>query len=181
MDEAMDLIAETPYGPGGETLTLQFQTQPRPGWPELPSIVAVLQDAWRQIGVESVITERDYNTFRADWEAGTLPAPAISTVVISARGDWTGQGAVWNTCEGSRTTQCDPELDALYADWLSAPTEDEYARLAAEVNQFQYDNFSWIMIAAVHPLYAGGDNVQPDYYVGQIARGIHIVSLTTAE
>jgi len=182
VQKAKEYLARTSYGPGKQPLNLQIQATVQRSWPEMLSIVAVIADGWKKIGIDSTITYRDYASYRAQWNAEKLPAPSVAFNIFSGRADWSSQAASMLRCGTKSLPQvCEPQLDALLNTWVSSKDEASYVQAGRAVERSVYENLYHVPIVAAAPLYAGNDQVPASYSPGNIARGIFIRGLVTSK
>lgn len=179
-DQARDFLAQTEYGPDGETLTMYLQVPIRVGWPDQLAIAQVIQSQWAEIGVESEIIHREYGSFRPEWAEKTLEPPAailFTNVGFPTAAHWVQMAINQYHCEGTLTNQCDPEIDRLLEEWGGAETQEEAAALASELEQFVIDNYYMIVILQAPVYFAGSDKIRADYTPGVVIGGINSKAL----
>ena len=182
VQKAKEYLARTSYGPGKQPLNLQIQATVQRSWPEMLSIVAVIADGWKKIGIDSTITYRDYASYRAQWNAEKLLAPSVAFNIFSGRADWSSQAASMLRCGTKSLPQiCEPQLDALLNTWVSSKDEASYVQAGRAVERSVYENLYHVPIVAAAPLYAGNDQVPASYSPGNIARGIFIRGLVASK
>jgi len=178
LEMARASLAETPWGPGGEPLTLQIQGSPRSAVPEMLTLLGFLQDSWKEIGIDSVITYRDYGAFRRDWRAGDLPRPAVIVLNFGGASDYSATAAGLFTCQSRVNAACEPEFDDLVERWQSETDPEEYQRLADEADKWLTDNYYLIMIAGLrNPYYAATNVVRSDYSPGTQSFNFNVLGL----
>jgi dipeptide transport system substrate-binding protein len=175
--KAKDFLSKTPYGPGGTPLNLHIQSQIREGWPQMINIAETVQASWAKIGIASTITYRDYGSFRTEWAAGKLPAPAVVVTNLSGSPDYTGLAGGVFGCKGVITSACDPEFDKLVSSWVSSTSPEQYTSLAMRAEKYLRDNYWVVPILAAGILFAGNTQIHRDYTPGLVHRGINTRAL----
>lgn len=164
--KAKEFLNLTPYGEGGETLRLQLQTSPRVGWPGILDIATALQGYWKDIGIETDITYRDFMSIFMQWMGETLPGPTVM-IFNSGPADWSGSATGALTCGGLFTTVCDTELDKLVNGWNAAPTLPAYEESARNTERYVRDQYIMIPIVSGAVAYAGNEQVPDGYSAGR--------------
>lgn len=177
LEQAQQYLNQTEYGEGGEQLILQLQVQPREGWPQMLTIAETLQSYWDAIGIQTVITYRDYGAFRAEWGDGTLPAPAVSVINFAGRLDWFGTTGSVFRCDGVLESVCDPQFDELTNLWGATTDQDRYQELAREIEEHLRENYFYVGILSGALHFAGNEQIREDFSPGVITRGINILAL----
>ena len=174
--QAKTFLNATAYGQGGKKLTIQLQVPIRSGWPQLLQIAEAVQSYWRQIGVDTAITYRDFESMRAEWRAGKLPAPAVIMFNQIGRVDNSTASKQWG-CNGQQKVVCDPALDQLFAQWASAPSEAEYLRLAKQTQSYILDHRYGSGILALGGFYAASKQIRDDFSLGFIPAEFNVRGL----
>lgn len=174
LDEAKRTLAQTPYGPGKQQITLQMQVAPSAAWPQMLQLAQAVQDYWKRLGIQSSIIYRDFGATRTEWVAGGLPAPAVVFMNFDPQVDWHSVVATVWTCTGLFKNVCDPELDALHADWGRATTRQVYVAGANAHEKLMTDRNYVIPILAAQIHFASNDQIPDGYQPGNVVRGINV-------
>lgn len=170
---AKDFLSRAGYGPGVKNLTMQFQVFTRTGWPQLREIAQAIQSYWSKIGVDSKIIFGDYATFRAQWGAGTLPAPAVF-LLTSAQSTYELSSAVnFYSARGKLATVSDPTLEDLLSRWKQANDDRSYDQAAGVVSDYIYQQFWNLPLLAAAQQSAGNDQIAADFSQGTDGSGFH--------
>jgi ABC-type transport system substrate-binding protein len=173
LEGAKQTLAQASYGPG-KPVTLTMQVAPAAGWPQMLPLAQAVQDAWKKIGVEATIVNRDFGAVRTEWLAGGLPAPAVVFMNFDPQVDWHSVVATVWTCNGLFKNVCDEKLDALHAEWGKATTMQDYIARGNAHERMMHDNYYVIPIVTSRLHFAGNDQLPEGYQPGNIVRGINV-------
>jgi peptide/nickel transport system substrate-binding protein len=165
---AQSFLNQTPYGQGGKKLTIELVIATRVGWDQMPAIGAAIQGYWQKIGVDAHLTVPDAASYRANWRAGTLPAPtAMLTAISSDRAQLHLATLIWSG-KGAQKVVADPTLDAMISAWSVSTTVADYNTQQAAVSKYIHDNFITFNLVSQGPHYGGSASVPakftPGYY-----------------
>jgi ABC-type transport system substrate-binding protein len=170
---AKAFLAKTPYGPGGQTLTMQLQIPNRDGWPQMLALGQAVQGYWKAIGVDTNIINRDYGTMRAQFAAHTLPSPAALMYNQPGVVAWLPNTNLYMSCAGVLSVACDQQLESSLADWAQKSDMTGYQSAAASTQRYILDNFYVVPILEAPGYYVGNAQIRPDYSPGVSFLGIN--------
>jgi ABC-type transport system substrate-binding protein len=168
LKQAQAFLNQTDYGQGGKKLTIELVVATRVGWDQMQSIGTAIQGYWQKIGVDAHLTVPDSASFRANWRAGTLPAPtAMLTAISSDRAQLHLAQLIWSS-KGAQRVVADPTLDAMISDWTTATSVSDYNTRQSAVAKYIHDNFITFNLVAQGPHYGGSSSIPskftPGYY-----------------
>lgn len=179
VEQAQEFLNETPYGEGGdEILNITLQVPIRVGWPDQLAIAQVIQNAWKEIGVQSEILYREYGSFRPEWAEHTLKAPAATLFTQTGPTyTWVAMGRNQFSCAGTLTNHCDERIDILIDEWAAASDEETARTKAAEISQIVDEEFYQLQILEAPQYFAGNERIRSDWTPGWIIGGMNARAL----
>jgi peptide/nickel transport system substrate-binding protein len=177
--KAKEYLSKTPYGEGGKKLTLQLQSAPRSGWPML-SLAELMQQSWKAIGVETVITYRDFASFRQDWSAAAFPAPTVALNTQGYKAHWLRIALSNYRCNVQRNQYCDKDFDKLVDRWAAVSSEQADQQLANEAHKWLTTNRVILPIVTAGKPIVGNSKIPKSYNPGLKASDFNLVDVVWA-
>ena len=177
---AKAFLAKTPYGPGGQTLTMQLQIPNRDGWPQMLALGQAVQGYWKAISVDTNIINQDWGTMRAQWVSHTLPSPTAIMFNLPGVVAWLPNASVFMGCAGVLSAVCDPHMQSLLEEWGKKANMPSYIAAAATTQQSVLENFYAVPILEAPGYYVGNAQIRPDYSPGVSFLGINTRALVSS-
>ncbi len=176
VEAARQFLAQTKYGPGGEPLTVELIAPTRAGMPQL-QIAETVQAFWQEIGVESVITQGDYGTWRAGQVDKTNPTDSILIMNRFGNPHASGEANFWQHCNGLMGMTCIAELDTLIDNWRNVGSEAGYEAAVKAAEKFIVEGHYNVPILEIPLLYGANDKVPSNYSAGTILSSFFVLGL----
>ena len=140
-------------------------------------IAEAVQAFWQEIGVESVITQGDYGTWRAGQVDKTNPTDSILIMNRFGNPHASGEANFWQHCNGLMGMTCIAALDTLIDNWRNAGSEAEYEAAVKAAEKFIVEGHYNVPILELPLLYGANDNVPSNYSAGTILSSFFVLGL----